>query len=120
MNARVTKNRTRSRVKLSEACQEKLLDAVGRESEGMQYHPPRTLGQSDRVMLINITVNPSFDRQQATDSENLTSPVHSKKIDAALEIIPLPAKKSRLAQTNLRHLQQLIEADKAEQAAKVW
>jgi hypothetical protein len=36
MHTRVAKKRARnSRVKLSEACQEKLLDAVIRESEGM-------------------------------------------------------------------------------------
>ena len=77
MNARVAKKRTRSsRVKLSEACQETLLNAVA-------------------------------------------SPVHSRKrqIDAALEIIPAPAKEVRLTETNSR---QLIEVEKAEQAAKVW
>jgi hypothetical protein len=77
MNAGVAKKRTRSsRVKLSEACQKRLLNAVA-------------------------------------------SPVHSRRrqIDAALEILPVPAKKARSTQTNSR---QLIEVEKAEQAAKVW
>lgn len=77
MNARVAEKHTRSsRVKLSEACQEKLLNAAA-------------------------------------------SLVHSRKrqIDAALEIILVPAKEVRLTQTNSR---QLIGVKKAEQAAKVW
>jgi hypothetical protein len=51
MNARVAKYRTRSsRVKLSEACQEQLLDAVVRESKAMHVVHYALLGRATRYV----------------------------------------------------------------------
>lgn len=50
MNAQVAKTRTRSsRVKLSEASQEKLLDAVVRESEGVHLTPNALSGRATGI-----------------------------------------------------------------------
>lgn len=73
-------------------------------------------------MLIISTGPTNPGQQQSADSGDLAwiaPPVHSRKsqIDATLKIIPLPANETILTRT---HSPQLIEDEKAEQAAKVW
>lgn len=117
MNGGVSKLRARrSRVKLSKALQDKLLDAVADTGAGM--HGFR---RGRHVNSSGTGLPPSYGKLSPASGELArdTVPVQSTKrdLDATSEVDPLPAKRARLTRTDAQ--QAGVEDEEEEQAAKV-
>jgi hypothetical protein len=119
MNGGVSKPWTcRSRVKLSKALQETLLDAVA-SNAGVNVDAPRLLGRLADFLRAELPQNL---REQSRESRELggdATPVQTlkRRLDATTESDPLPMKRARLTRTDIQ--QPGVEDEKSEQADKV-